>query len=381
MALEEELRSALEREERRTVSDAFGGRKADGRTKSYSVAQIRDWLFSQESASSSSPLFDALVRARQLRPPNVPKIVVGNLIRFSFLIELTNLKVGSTKMKTRWVPGFILMSRPGSFEPVRRSFEPGNDPRAAPFEQCLGIFVRCLDMICTLCQRDNGVAHKLERLDKVSSVPYEVPLDYVDVNEDPVHIPDNVRWAFNNDIEWLLEARRLIKAVLPKSLLAKIETKTYKTDRALTGKDKTNRAKRWEVRADDFQHATLTECWSVERQLYVDLVRFEAFPPAVRQQFENTGLIERDGLTTRCPVTLEVLNFGRLGGNAVHGRADYQVGHLDPLKRGGNHRGDNVRWLSADGNRIQGDLTIGEARELLNGIMLRMQEAAGDSRG
>jgi hypothetical protein len=47
----------------------------------------------------------------------------------------------------------------------------------------------------------------------------------------------------------------------------KFEVKVYKTDRALTGKDKSNRAKRWEVLAGDFQHATLEECWSAERKL------------------------------------------------------------------------------------------------------------------
>ena len=58
----------------------------------------------------------------------------------------------------------------------------------------------------------------------------------------------------------------------------KLQVKVFKTDRSLTGKDKTNRRKRWEVLPDDFQHATLEQCWSAERQLTADLVGFDGFP-------------------------------------------------------------------------------------------------------
>lgn len=372
--LEQEIKNLLEQEERDTVSDAFGGQKATGATKSYSVAKIRDAILAKTFSPGASPLQAALAQAKNALPGRTFKLILGNLIRFAFLIELTNLKVGSTKMKTRWLPGDILMPQDGSFEPIRGSFEPGNDPRSSSFDICLQVFIKCLTEITQRQQRNATVAQEIIDLDASSSVPYESVFDYVDPQADPVHTAENVAWVFNRDAEWLLKARPLIKSVLEKKLLDKIQTKTYKTDRALTGKDKTNRAKRWEVLADDFQHATLTECWSVERKLYEDLVFFENFPPPTRKRFEDAGLVAQGKPVTRCPVTHEVLDFSKLAGDPIHGKAEYQVGHSHPLKRAGRHRGDNVCWQSADGNRIQGDLTIDETNLLLDGIFQRKSE-------
>lgn len=372
--LEQELKNLLEQEERDTVSDAFGGQKAPGATKSYSVSKIRDVILARNFVAGAPPVATALAQAKNALPAKAFKLTLGNLIRFAFLIELTNLKVGSTKMKTRWVPGDILMPQNGSFEPIRGSFQPGNDPRASPFDICLQVFIKCLNEIAQRQKQDAAVAQKLIALDTSSSVPYESVFDYVDPQAVPVHTAGNIAWVFNQDAEWLLKARPLIKGILEKKLLDKIQTKTYKTDRALTGKDKTNRAKRWEVLADDFQHATLTECWSVERKLYEDLVFFQNFPMATRTAFEGSGLVNPGKGVTRCPVTHEILDFLKLAGDPVHGKSEYQVGHSHPLKRAGRHRGDNVCWQSADGNRIQGDLKIEETNLLLDGIFKRKLE-------
>src|SRR5690606_25526404 len=94
----------LEEEETRTVSNAFGGIQTQGSTKSYSVSNIRDWLTSAPLDTSQS-LGSSLARLKSLVKTNSYKQIIGSLIRFSFLIELTNLKLGSTKMKTRWMPG------------------------------------------------------------------------------------------------------------------------------------------------------------------------------------------------------------------------------------------------------------------------------------
>lgn len=372
--IEHKLKTMLEQEERKTVSDAFGGKKVAGKTKSYSVSKIRDAILTKRFPPSGTPLESALAAAKAAYPKKVFKLVVGNLIRFAFLIELTNLKVGSTKLKTRWLPGDIQMPQAGSFEPVRGSFRPGSDPRASSFEDCVAVFTKCISEVTAKITADPQIGEKLLQLDASSSVPYESAFDYIHPNLNPVHFADNVEWVLNDDLDWLLEARPLIKSVLGKKLLDKMQTKTYKTDRALTGKDKTNRAKRWEVLADDFQHATLTECWSVERKLYEELVCFENFPADTRRRFEELELIAPELPATLCPVTLEALSFDKLAGDTVHGKAEYQVGHKHPLKRAGRHRGDNVCWQSADGNRIQGDLTIEETNQLLDGIFQRKQE-------
>ena len=87
-------------------------------------------------------------------------------------------------------------------------------------------------------------------------------------------------------------------------------------------------------------------------------------------------MIAQDRPLTRCPVTYEILSLDKLAGDPVHGKAEYQIGHLHPLKRGGRHCGNNVCWQSADGNRIQGDLTIEETNKLLDDICSRKIEAS-----
>ena len=368
LLIEEVLRRLLEAEEAATVGDAFGGVKTGEKSQSFSVAKIRDELISSIDQLDDSKLGKTLLEARAILPQKLFKLSVGNLIRFAFLIELTNLTVGSTKMKTRWVPGFILMSQSNSYEPIKGAFKPGNDPRSSSYDDCLEVFVKCLSEIVSLCKVDPLLIDKLLLLDKYSSIPYEFVFDYINPKLNPVHISGNIKFTLTKDLDWLLLGRPLIKSVVDKKLLDKIQTKTYKTDRALTGKDKTNRAKRWEVIAGDFQHASLTECWSVEKKLYEGLISFDEFPVDAKKAFLSNNLIEDGKGATKCPVTYEELSYKKLIGDAIHGKAEYQVGHAHPLKRGGRHSGENVCWQSADGNRIQGDLTLEETRELLANI-------------
>lgn len=369
MTVREVLRNALEEEERSTVSNAFGGVKSKGKTKSYSVSKIRDLIITA-ALSNENELDRSLSSLKKSVDSKTFKLIVGNLIRFSFLIELTNLTVGSTKMKTRWLPGLILMPQDGSFEPIQGSFEPGNDPRSSSFEVCCSIFAKCIDLIKNKIVEDPGFSKTVSSLASNTSVPYEFLFDYIDSTKNPVHTSNNIELVSNEDIDWLIRARPIIWPALTKQQKDKIQTKTYKTDRALTGKDKTNRAKRWEVLCGDFQHATLTQCWSVERKLLAELVGFENFPQEIKQQLQEVELIASFE-SSRCPVTLEPLSFDVLMSPAVHGRSDYQVGHLHPLKRTGKHEGSNVCWQSSDGNRIQGDLTIEETIALLDQISQR----------
>ena len=204
---------------------------------------------------------------------------------------------------------------------------------------------------------------------------------YRDAKREPVHVASNVAWAMNDDVRWLLAARGLLRVAKGNDAAAirtiektKLEVKVFKTDRALTGKDKTNRAKRWEVLAGDFQHASLEQCWSAERKLTHDLVCFEGFPSDLRTSFVDAKLVKTDAPLTRCPITLETLSFRYLAKSVLdpkHGVSQYQVGHSYPLKRGGQHDGRNVCWQSADGNRIQGDLSVEETKSLLNEIAAR----------
>ncbi len=304
---------------------------------------------------------------------------MGALLRFAFLIELTNLTVGSTKMKTRWMPGLILMPQPGSFEPFQGTFQPGNDPRSSDFNTCVDVFTRLAREVCLFARTPGDVkTQQIDTLREHCRVPYEFPISYVDGSLNPLHVPTNVQLAFTDHLTWVLKARQTV-SLLPREVRSgfdgiadrKLNVKVYKTDRALTGKDKTNRAKRWEVLYGDFQYATLQQCWSVERKLTADLVCFQGAPAELRKAFVDAGLLTGAEPPTRCPVTLDILDYGLLVDailNPNHGRSDYQIGHLNPLKTGGRHEHGNVCWQSADGNRIQGDLTIAETNALMDRI-------------
>jgi len=385
MTFTEELMEALERQEHDTVGKAFGG-TARIRKKSYSITAVRAQVVANPASLGSSSAEQAIKRASRILSKRQFRILVGDLIRYSFLIELTNLKVGSTKMKTRWLPGRILMPQENSYEPIEGTFAPGNDTRAASFDDCLRVFATACNLVCDKVEQDPSLKRTIEELDRNRRVPYEFPLSYLNPAAQPLHRPDNVAWAWTNDLRWLIPAREILrnapgehKPGITELVKAKIKVKVFKTDRALTGKDKTNRAKRWEVLAGDFQHATLEQCWSAERKLTGDLAAFQDFPAQIKSAFLEADLIPPDAPFTRCPVTLEPLSFRHLAASLLtrtHGVSQYQVGHLHPLKRGGEHDGANVCWQSANGNRIQGDLTIEETGALLDKIAERRSSLA-----
>ena len=87
---------------------------------------------------------------------------------------------------------------------------------------------------------------------------------------------------------------------------------------------------------------------------------------------KRTKLLGEVGKVARCPVTLDPLDFEILTQEVIdptHGKASYQVGHLNPLKAGQEdefrHLPANITWITEDGNRIQGHLTLKETRGLL----------------
>ena len=380
MSWQEKLCQKLEAEEHDTVGKAFGGTVSSER-KAYSVSAIRNWIVASAPYEGSTLIERSLRIAYKTIPESRFSKILSCLIRFSFLIELTNLQVGSTKMKTRWMPGKIKVSKIGSFESEEGMFEPGTDPRSVPFDECAKVFTKSLDMVCNNLEACADLSILLDDLHNYYSVPYEFPIGYEDPNATPVHDSENLRWIVNDDIRWLVKARQILHQrgqdhsdAIRKIIEAKLKVKLYKTDRSLTGKDKTNRARRYEVLAEDFQHASLEDCWSTEKKLITDLVNFEDFPQTLKDEFVQQELTLADDPRTLCPVTLEALSFKGLTNEVLdttHGTSAYQIGHLRPLKSGGKHTGDNVCWQSEDGNRIQGNKTIDDTRELLRQIAER----------
>jgi hypothetical protein len=371
MSFPEDFKKIFDDEEGRTVSNSFGGTALSGRAPSFRVERVVGWLSEHVGAYPNDNTVQKINQLEGYFATNELKYVLGAAVRFAFLIELTNLNISSTKMKTRWLEGNIIKTRPDSFDNYRGLFAPGEDQRACSFEECLRIFGKTLDFL-TSSAAHRSVSSQLSKRDK-RSVSYEFILSYKNPRRDPVHSVDNVHLVDLKDIEWLVKARSILKETLTTKNLNKIKTKTYLTDRSQTGKDQTNRAKRWEVLDEDFQHATLEECWSVERKLLQDLVHFTNFPGDVKYKLIAAGVSSESKHITRCPVTWVELDYMDFVCESRHGESYFQVGHLNPLKAGGRHEGQNVAWITEDGNRIQGDLNLDEVRKMLIDIYQRMR--------
>ncbi|MEZ8288905.1 hypothetical protein [Vibrio sp. 10N.237.312.B06] len=377
MYIKDELQQKFEELERRTVSDSFGGEAIEGRAPVFAFKPIMHWA-AYNHGRFEEPLSRNLDAIKNSMSAKCFKYTMECLGRFAFCIELTNLSITSTKMKTRWVLGRITKTRQGTFENFEGDFSPGQDERSSTFNECYSIFNKCIQLLA------NSASHR-DMMDKLSDqkrsgTPYESVFTYLDQSLGAVHIASNIRLVELTDIEWLITARPLIKPSLridadgnKTKCVEKIATKCYKTDRSQTGEVQTNRAKRWECLNVDFQHATIEECWSVERKLLNDVAHFRGFPMVVKEKLIQSGLFGEQGYTL-CPITLKPMIFEDLLGGGGHGESQFQVGHMMPLKAGGNHEGDNIEWISNDGNRIQGSLNIQETREMLAGIFERMSE-------
>lgn len=373
MSIANILEVALESEENRTVSDSFGGTRIPGRAApSFRVPTITaaaKEAFGRHPGHAASLAYNVLLRAY---PATIADSLLQSAIRFAFIIELTNLKITSTKMKTRWVPGLITKVEPGSFANIQGTFSPGNDPRAATFNDCFSIFVHVLETLAMPVAANHVASAVKLACGNHRSIAYEFVFTYKDASVSPVHTLANVRLVSLEDLNWLIKARPLLSDILPSHSLEKIKVKSFLTDRSQTGADQTNRAKRWEILSNDFQHATVEQCWSVQRKLFETLPGFEHFPPQHTTLLVDDALIPAAPPPARCPITLEHLNYNNFQAASEHGQSGYQVGHLVPLKSGGRHIGTNVSWVTDNGNRIQGDYDINTIRALLRGICERM---------
>ena len=102
MAFVDQLRAEIEREETESVGKSFGGA---GPSRTFSVPRIRDWTIQHLHLPGAEQIRDSIVRLGRRLGTRECTAVVASALRYSFLIELTDLKVGSTKMKTLWLPG------------------------------------------------------------------------------------------------------------------------------------------------------------------------------------------------------------------------------------------------------------------------------------
>jgi len=305
------------------------------------------------------------------------KNLIQALIRFSFFVEPINDKITSTKFDVRWSSRVENGSKRLGSKAFYYAY--------STFENCLDIFKELLET-CQADLKDPNKIALLRFLKDNNVVAYEIPVDYKE-KRDSMHSIDNIFWFWNktkylkafNLRKYLYSQDNFIKKVVDD----KIKVTTYLTDRAQTGDFKTNREKRWETNPKSPQFSFRRICLEIESEMLKQVVSFEGYPnPAVVQHLINQGHLEKDYEAYRCPITKDKIlysDFKRTIEQPKWGKSKYQMGHIKPLKAtstGFNiHSPKNICWISSDGNRIQGSLSVDETRALLKRIYLNYKEA------
>lgn len=286
-----------------------------------------------------------------------------SIIRNSFLIEPVNDEVTSTKVETHWSHRLM------------------GDVRYASYEECVDVFNKLLYRITNLSDEDFSM---LREFFNKTVVAYEMPVDYLDRFASPIHTASNVDLFLTDEIKSCIAMRRFIRDternpasnVFQTILNDKIKVKTYLTDRALTGDYKTNREKRWEAHPNSVQFSLRRNCMKIETKLLLQIATFEGCDLGLVHNLQVEGLLPCPYVFCKCPITGDNIQYGDFARDALnptHGKSKFQVGHLNPLKAididGANgHTAENISWISEDGNRIQGSLSIDEVNILLKRI-------------
>jgi hypothetical protein len=309
-------------------------------------------------------LAKALAELKKSVSPKVYVQLIRGIVRHVFLIELVKKpKIETTRVVVRWTG------------------ELDGDPRGSSFDECLLI---ARDLVAELVGgwlRNTAHIEELELFLNHRLLSYELPIDYATVDTKSLHRRKNVILAADPMTVRTLELRALLTGeshkhgkLMQKALDDKIKIKTYLTDRVLTGEHKTNREKRWETHPESVHFATRRACLGIEYKLVTQLCGFTGFPADVLKVLQKKGVVPARVPVYRCPVTMDAMQFDEFAHelqNPKIGKSRFQVGHLNPLKLALHtdadvgHNADNIGWVSQDGNRIQGHLSLDATRELL----------------
>lgn len=323
-------------------------------------------FYEEEPIKTYKDNLDELVGTRDSK-----KIIKG-LLRYSFYIEpVKKPKIETTKYEVRWAQ------------------ELNGDPRFADYDQCKTIFENSLSQLITdLAVEDNLDLIKL--MVNNTNASYEIPIDYLDSQANPIHRIENINWCWGELPMQLVKLRVFLTdssehdySNFFKGVYKKIKTKTYLTDRVLTGAHKTNREKRWECHPESVHFALRKIAWEIEIKLIKQVCNFEGFPEELQQRLIEDEIVEQQEDVERCPITYEPLLFEAFEDeieNTTHGKSDFQVGHMNPLKADdedghSGHTSENISWISEQGNRIQGSNSVEFIREFIIKIYKNYREA------
>lgn len=109
----------------------------------------------------------------------------------------------------------------------------------------------------------------------------------------------------------------------------------------------------------------------MEASLILQVCMFEGTDTKLVKMLQNNDLLPQKFNNYSCPITGDNLKYAEFESeilHRVHGKSCFQVGHLNPLKSTGGHEAANIGWISDDGNRIQGSLSMDEVNLLLKRI-------------
>jgi hypothetical protein len=315
------------------------------------------------SVFSEGPYNNILAEVLAQCDAKVSKHILQSVLRFSFFIEpVKQPKIESTKFTVRWAESLNF------------------DPRQCSYENCLGIFEYLIHRLL----ENISVPENRSLLNLISNhtlISYEINIDYINrIQHSAIHTLENIDFFWDDSTRQVYLLRRYLLNPGNHNYIRffsdtyeKIAVKSFLTDRVLTGAHKTNREKRWECHPDSVHFALRKECLAIESKLINQICHFENFPNNLRELLANDNVIRFKDEVTRCPITLDPINFEKFEHeiiNPVHGKSSFQVGHLHPLKSleesdFNGHSEDNISWISSEGNRIQGELSVQETRELI----------------
>lgn len=289
------------------------------------------------------------------------KKIIKGLLRYAFFIEpVKKPKIETTKYEVRWAE------------------ELNGDQRFAPYKSSKTIFKECLTKLIVDLETPENLSLIKLMVDNTNA-SYEIPIDYDDSTLIPIHQVNNINWCWGALPTRLVQLRVYLTDSTQhdysdffKGVYKKIKTKTYLTDRVLTGKHKTNREKRWECHPDSVHFSLRKIAWAIEIKLIEQVCNFDGFPAELQKKLITEGVIEPKNDVERCPITYEPLLFEAFKNeieNTTHGKSNFQVGHMNPLKVGEEeftgHTADNISWISEQGNRIQGSNSVQFIRQFI----------------
>lgn len=325
-----------------------------------------DYVFSQPTHARYLRDLNSTFSSQEL------KGILRALLRFAFYVEpVKQPAIETTKFTVRW------------------SERMQGDPRYCSYSDCLAIFDHLLSELEASLSDPERVA-MLKLVTQHNLVAYEINIDYRDRSASQIHTVDNI-YFFWDDIakrtyllrRYLLNPSNHGYIQFFRETYSKIGTKAFLTDRVLTGLHKTNREKRWECHPQSVHFALRRECLAIEFKLVTQICHFADFPADLKELLIQNDVVIFGTESTRCPITLEPILFEEFNDeilNPTHGKSSVQVGHIHPLKsveasQFTGHTADNISWISAVGNRIQGDLSVDETRQMIFQIVENYRKA------